>query len=167
MNFSKFKMALPLLSLLLAGCRTPYTSFAPFDARLEPSPRGGAVYLVLINRSDKTLHNYTCSVYVWSEHFPGYDRMPKIIGRGVTNGRRVDPGTSIRFRSWGMQMEMPIPVSVSKVEIIGNCEEGAFRQGWENSGSGLIPIAPRGLPSNTQSNAAPRLITAAVPGDPR
>src|SRR5450759_4275351 len=56
------------LVIIVTSCKTPvYTSFAPFDARLEPVPDSVAKYLIFLNTDGQTLHNYSYSAYLWSD----------------------------------------------------------------------------------------------------
>src|ERR1017187_4152907 len=56
------------LVIIVTSCKTPvYTSFAPFDARLEPVPDSVAKYLIFLNTDGRTLHNYNFSAYLWND----------------------------------------------------------------------------------------------------
>ena len=123
--------------LLLTGCEaTRYTTFAPFDARLEPIPGGGAQYLVLVNRGEIDIHNFSGSVYIWLYRDPNVTRLD--TRAGSIYGHELKAGESLRFHYPTLKGEASILVPVSKVELVGHCEEGYFRQAWVITESGQL-----------------------------
>jgi hypothetical protein len=125
----------PLL-LGLTGCQTTqYTDFAPLDARLEPVPGGGAKYFLLINTSGKTLHNVSFSAYLWDETSPNVLTGRQPFLHGSVSHPEWPPGRAQRFRPRDMGIEGPITRPVTKVEVVGHCDEGYFRQLWLGTSS--------------------------------
>jgi len=125
--------------LALTGCQgLKPTSFAPFDARLEPAPGGGARYLVLVNTSDKDLHNYSFSVYAWDERGANPIAAGTPFGSGQGSGRLWKSGEAGRFNERGKGIEAPLDHAITKVQLVGHCDEGAFRQVWTGTESGEL-----------------------------
>jgi hypothetical protein len=128
--------------LALTGCQgLQPTSFAPFDARLEPVPGGGAKYLVLVNTSDQDLHNWSASTYLWNEHQASPVAAANVYCSIQGSGRLWKAGTAERVVQRGRGVELPINDAVTKVQLVGHCDEGAFRQVWTGTESGeLRPV---------------------------
>ena len=124
---------------LLAGCLAPeYTSFAPLDARIEPVPSGGARYFIVVNTSGRELHNVSCSAYMWNDCAPNPIRRASPIYKFEGSLLEWEPGSAMRFRPLDMGIETPIVEHVSRVEIVGHCDEGHFRQRWQDTKSGQL-----------------------------
>src|SRR5438477_1606346 len=85
---------------LVSGCQTSkYTSFAPFSARLEHVPGGGAERFVLMNTSGLELHNYHYTAYVWTDshlRHPIDRQMP--ISSFRDSGSKLVADKPIRFK---------------------------------------------------------------------
>jgi hypothetical protein len=129
------------LVIIVTSCKTPvYTSFAPFDARLEPVPDSVAKYLIFLNTDGRTLHNYNFSAYLWNDDSLDRRRWETPIKRYMGSGAGLLPGQSIRFHPLGFGIEDPLPEHVTRVEIMGHCDEGDFRQLWRNTSSGQLQL---------------------------
>ena len=133
-----------LLGLALAsGCQTtPYTSFAPLSAKLEHVPGGVAEHFRLVNSSGYELHNFKFTTYLWSD---SPLRRPTDRGTPMKSyfaaGSKLAAGGRVRFQGLRNNMEDPILLHVSFVEVDGHCGEVHFRQGWRNTDStGLQPL---------------------------
>ena len=126
------KMLLGTFSLaLLAGCQTAtqQTSFAPIEPRLESIPGGGAQYFVLVNTSGKDLHNVSFSAYLYNEDEQNPVKRGKWVYEFQGSGATWGLGIAKRFRDRRMRGEqLPITKPVTKVEVVGHCDEGHFRQ---------------------------------------
>jgi hypothetical protein len=123
----------------ITGCQgLKPTSFSPFDARLEPVPGGGTKYLVLVNVSNQDLHNWSFSAYLWNERQsnPIVAGNPHCYAQG--SGRLWKAGTGVRIRQQGTGVELPINKAVTKVQLVGHCDEGAFRQVWAGAESDVL-----------------------------
>jgi len=140
------RIALSLtLALILAtvGCQAPKSvPFAPLSARLEPVPGSAALYFVVINTSGQELHNYRYSAYLYSEllrRHPFARKLPirQYVGSGYNLGR----SQIMRFRRLDKNIEDPIVEAITRVQIVGHCDEGHFRQEWTTTESGeLRPV---------------------------
>jgi len=129
--------------IVLTGCKSlETTSFAPLDAKLEPADNGGAEYIVVINTSGQTLHNYRFSGQIQEGHafiYLGNDPVSNLPSRLSTttyvfmsSGAELKPGQEIRFRrNFGFGPEGSILYPVSQVQIGGECDEGRFRESWQ------------------------------------
>jgi hypothetical protein len=127
------------LVITVTGCKTPvYTSFAPFDARLEPIPDSVARYIIFLNTGGRALHNYSFSAYLWDDETLNRFRREKPIKRYMGSGVSLLPGQSIRFHPLGFGIEDPIRQPMTRVELTGHCDEGDFRQSWRNTPSGQL-----------------------------
>jgi len=128
----------------LAGCQTQTpgsASFAPFDARLELVPGGGARHFVVINTSGEELHNYSFSAYMWNDMTARPFRNE--THRFMASGAVLEPGQALRFHG-SRTTEEVIADPVSRVEIVGHSTEGSFRQAWRyNDSDQLEPITNR------------------------
>jgi hypothetical protein len=118
---------------LLTGCVAPhYTAFAPLTPRLEPTPYGGTRYLVCVNTGGKDLHNVSGSVYIWNTRIQRFPQR-KYTHRMYFSCPKWGPAQVMRARHFATPMEEPISEPVSAVEIIGQCDEGYFRELWVNT----------------------------------
>jgi hypothetical protein len=112
------------------GCQTtPEKAFRPVEVQLETAS-GGAQYLIVRNSSGQELHNYRFSVHLWSEHSPHLGWKERPFGRYDASGSSWAPGKVLRFRMFYSSMENPITEPISRVEVVGHCEQGHFRQSW-------------------------------------
>jgi hypothetical protein len=132
----------------LTGCETLQdTSFAPIDARLEPIPGGGAQYFVMVNTSGQTLHNVRFRAYMWDDRAITYtagnnfafpQRLPAMTYTFMGSGSEWNPGQMQRFRDRDLGSEIKILKPVFRVQIVGNCDEGRFREDWRITGAGQL-----------------------------
>ena len=125
--------------MALTGCQgLKPTSFAPFEARLEPVPGGGVKYLVLVNDGSQDLHNWSISAYLWNEHQsnPVVAGNPHCYVQG--SGSLWKAGTAQRIVQRGKGVELPLNAAVTKVQLVGQCDEGSFRQVWTGTESGEL-----------------------------
>ncbi len=132
----------------LIGCQGPKcTSFAPLDFRLEPIPGGGARYPVVVNNSGQVLHNcrFTANLWNYDVHNPRYRSMP--IGEFSGSIPEWAPGVKLPFEK-RFQPGSPLHFNeyLTTVQIIGQCDEGQFRQIWERTKSG--DLKPVGISSS-------------------
>jgi hypothetical protein len=133
--------------LALTGCQgLKPTAFAPLDARLEPVPGGGARYLVLVNTSDKDLHNCSFSVYAWNERQQNPVAAASPLGSGQGSIRLWQAGEAGRFNERGKGIQFPFNTLVTKLQLVGHCDEGPIRQVWRLEESGELGRA--GVPTN-------------------
>jgi hypothetical protein len=138
---------------VLTGCKSLQdTSFAPLDARLEPIPGGGAQGFVVINTSGQVLHNYRFSAYMWDDRAITYTadnnsslpkRLPAMTYTFMGSGFEWEPGRKQRFRDRDLGSEIKILLPVSRVQIVGGCDEGRFREDWQITGSGQLQLMGR------------------------
>jgi hypothetical protein len=135
------------LILGLAGCQTQTPgspSLAPFDARLELVPGGGARHFVVINTSGQELHNYSFSAYMWNDK--NAMLFHNDTHRFIASGATLQPGQALRFHGFARTAEELISEPVSRVEIVGHCTEGSFRQVWQYTDSDqLEPMTAKHL----------------------
>jgi hypothetical protein len=133
MNVLRLLLLLPVL----AGCQsTKYTEFKPVNAWLEPAGNGAVRHLVLVNASGQDLHNVTLSAYLWGRNF-GANSMNVPYG---THGSYANwaAGEESRAHMLGMGVEVSLSEGVAKLEVVGHCDEGYFRQGWTATESGFL-----------------------------
>ena len=134
---------------IMTGCESlKDTSFAPLEARLEPISGGGAQHFVLINTSGQKLHNFRFGAYMWDDHalaFTGNDpfsslpnRLPAITYRFMGSGPQWEPGQVQRFKDRDLGGEIKILKPVSRLQIVGSCDEGRFREDWQVTGPGQL-----------------------------
>ena len=129
------------------GCESLQdTAFAPVKAELEPVT-GGAQHFVVINSSTQTLHNFRFRAYMWNDHnvfYTGGDmpltprHRPAMTYTFTSSGTKWEPGEMRRFRDWKQPDEIFILKSVSRVQIVGSCDEGQFREDWQVNGTGQL-----------------------------
>ena len=132
----------------LTGCESLQdTSFAPLDARLEPIPGGGAQHFVVVNTSGQVLHNFRFRAYMWDDRAITYTagnnsplpkRLPAMTYTSMGSGSEWEPGQVRRFRDRDLNSEIAILKPVSRVQIVGSCDEGRFREDWQITGSGQL-----------------------------
>ena len=49
----------------------------------------------------------------------------------------------MRFKPFYKEIQDPIVEPITRVQVVGHCDEGHFRQEWMNTGSGeLRPVDP-------------------------
>ncbi len=133
-----FRVLPCLWVLALLGCQGPqYTSFAPVTAELLPIPGGGAKYFVMLNTSGRTLHNFNASAYLWDERSESPISRQRPFKRYFGSGPAWPSGEMASFGGWAKHAD-PIIESVTKVEVVGRCDEGYFRQAWVATGSGQL-----------------------------
>ena len=126
--------------LLLAGCATPRTSFAPLTLRLEPSPSGGIRYLVAVNTSGKDLHNVSGSIYICDNRNRWLEK--RYTDRVIISVPLWEAGTAMRAREFARTREARITEMISEVEIVGHCDEGYFRETWVNTDEDQLQLVP-------------------------
>jgi hypothetical protein len=132
----------------LTGCESLQdTSFAPLDARLEPIPGGGAQHFIVVNTSGQVLHNFRFRAYMWDDRAITYTagnnspfpkRLPAMTYTFMGSGSQWEPGHVQRFRDRDLNSEISILKPVSRVQIVGRCDEGRFREDWRITGSGQL-----------------------------
>jgi hypothetical protein len=136
----------------LTGCQgLQPTSFAPIEPRLETIPGGGAQRLVAVNTSGQALHHYRFRGYLWNDQAVFYSagqapnvprRMPAMTYSCVGSGERWETNRVIRFMEFNIRdKEGTIFFPVSRVQIMGRCNEGTFREYWEINPSGQLQLA--------------------------
>src|SRR6267142_2199591 len=138
--FAGFVFSIALCALaLLTGCQSMRdTALAPLDARLEPVPGGGAKYLVLVNVSGKELHHFSLSGYLYNDEELNMFWRSRPTREFVGSCAQLTDGETFRMRPQGKGIEDPIFEHVSRLVIIGHCDEGHFRQTFQNSESGQL-----------------------------
>ena len=135
----------------LTGCQSLQpTSFAPLEVRLETIPGGGAQHLTAINTSGQALHHYWVRIYIWNDQtlfFEGGQganatrRFPAMTYTCTASGDRWDPNQIMRFKDFNIRdTEGTIFFPVSRLQIVGRCDEGRFREYWEVSPSGQLQL---------------------------
>jgi hypothetical protein len=133
---------------MLTGCESLQdTSFAPLEARLEAISGGGAQCFVVVNTSGQTLHNFRFGAYMWNDHTLTFtendpsslpNRLPVMTYKFMGSGSQWEPGRVQRFRDLALGDEIKILKPVSRVQIVGSCDEGRFREDWQITGSGQL-----------------------------
>ncbi len=145
MNFVSC-LTLPLI-LATVGCQSPQpTPFAPLSARLEPIPGSAAQYFVLANTSGQELHNFHYSAYLYNALLrrpPSVRRLP--IRQFVGSGSSLRAGQVMRFKPFDMEIQDSIVELITRVQVVGHCDEGRFRQEWINTESGELRPAGTSL----------------------
>lgn len=136
---------------VLTGCESlKDTAFAPLDAKLEPLPQGGAQCFVVANTSGQALRNVRFRAYMWDDRATTYtggdpSSFPNSVSAmtytftGFVS--QWEPGQVQRFRDRNLSSEIKILKPVSRVQIVGSCDAGHFREDWRITESGqLQPI---------------------------
>jgi hypothetical protein len=134
--------------MILTSCESLQdTAFAPAKPVLEPVPGGGAQHFVVVNSSDQTLHNFFFRAYMWDDRTLFYTddnapltprRLPAMSYSFTSSGLQWEPGRVLRFRYWDIPGEIPILKPVSRVQIVGRCDEGKFRENWQINEAGQL-----------------------------
>jgi len=135
----------------LTGCQNlQYTAFAPVEARIESVPSRGAQYLVVVNASGQVLHNCHFRAYVWYDRTPTYvagpnncfpKYFPRVTYTFTASESRWETNGMMHFGEFHLRSkEMVILFPVSRVQIIGQCDEGRFREDWEADPSGRLQL---------------------------
>lgn len=138
--------------VLLTGCQTFHdTEFSPIEARLDTKLNGSSQHFVLINSSGQTLHHYRFAAYMWGESLmttegdewatlplrnqdPDQERTYNCEG----SGEQWEPGQVFHFKDSRYSGEGKILQPISKVQIVGSCDEGTFREDWRINRSGQL-----------------------------
>jgi hypothetical protein len=135
----------------LTGCQSLQpTAFAPVEARLEPVPGGGAQRLVAVNTSGHVLHHYRFRAYMWDDQAVFYSagqapnvprRMPAMTYTFMSSGNAWRPDEVMRFMDFNIRdQEGTIFYPVSRLQIVGRCDEGRFREHSEMNSSGQLQV---------------------------
>ena len=132
----------------LTGCNTLQdTQFSPIDARLEPIQAGGAQHFVLVNSSSQELHHYHFRVCLWGKSTLEYvgnsttslpARVPERTYTCDGYGDKWQPGQVLHFRDRDLGSEGRVLRPVSRVQIVGSCDEGVFREDWQINSFGQL-----------------------------
>ncbi len=123
--------------LCVLGCRsTKDPSFAPLDAEFELVPGGGARYLVLTNSGGHDLHNLKLSIHIWNN--VNSDMMRDYTHHIFGSVASLAPQETMRVQRLGSNLELPILERVTRIEVVGKCDEGFFRQTWDQTGSNYL-----------------------------
>lgn len=141
--------------MLGSGCQTTNdTKFAPLDARLESLNHGGAQSMVLVNSSGQALHNVSFRAYVSLQSQLVNSPQPYLLVSASGLPQRIpvqnytfsgssdklDPGEVIHFKDRYTGGESRILQPVTKIQIVGSCDEGAFRETWVRDGNGQLQL---------------------------
>ena len=124
------------LAFVFGGCQSlEYTDFKPITVTLEPAPDSAARYLLAVNTSGQDLHNVVCRVYVWTQWYQPtlldqrvYAGQPRVLGTAMVSADLWKAGESYRFSRSPKEVEWAILEKVLKLEVVGKCSEGRFRQ---------------------------------------
>lgn len=132
--------------MVFTGCNTLRdTTFAPVDVRLEPGNAGGAQHVVLVNTSGQELHNFTFRGSVWGDSSLTYtgdpfdtlpQRVPAETYTFTGSGGKWEPGQAVHLRERDLGIEGRILRPVTRVQIVGHCDEGSFREDWHMTRAG-------------------------------
>jgi hypothetical protein len=145
-----FKTLLPGLVglMILTGCNTLQdTTFAPVDVQLESDLRGGEQHIILVNASGQELHHFTFRGSVWGDSPLTYTGDPLgTLPQHVPNetytfngsGGKWEPGQALHFRERDLGIEGRVLRPVTRVQIVGHCDEGSFREDWQMTRSGQL-----------------------------
>ena len=140
------------------GCQTfEDTQFAPLEPRLGRFKGGGMQYIVLVNTSGKELNNVSIHANMWGEN-DLVETRSTFGGTGLPDrdtphpfylvwgsDSKISPGEVIHFRDRYLGGESIFIRLVYKVQIIGKCDEGRFRETWVigNTNQFRLADAPR------------------------
>jgi hypothetical protein len=132
---------------VLNGCQSMQdTQFSPVEVRLE-TLAGGVQTMVLVNSSGTALHNFNFRAYMWGDSpmtYTGYpptslpQRIPERTYTFQGSGVKWAPGEVLHFTDRNLGTEEKILRPVSRVQIAGSCDEGAFREDWQITSSGQL-----------------------------
>jgi hypothetical protein len=113
------------------GCQSGRVrGFTPLETQLDPVPGGGARYLVVVNTSGKELHHCRFAAYLYNGHDPDPLQHLQHFARCAGHRDFWPPGDEARFHMRGTTLEFPIVDPVTRVDVIGHCDEGTIRQSW-------------------------------------
>ena len=120
------------LGLALVGCQAPSAArMAPLDAELDRVDGSGVRYLVIINTSGKEMHHCSFAAFLCNEHDPNPMYRLEHFARCSGSKSLWRPGEEARFRCHGSPtLEFPIVQELTRVDVVGHCDEGRFRQSW-------------------------------------
>ncbi len=148
-NLAKWT-SLVLSLFILSGCQTLQdTEFSPVEVRLDSQNAGGVQHLILVNSSGKALHHYQFRAYIWG-HYPLMLSSGSPVGTttvggspnrtytGEAYGNEWRPGEMIRFNQRDMGIEARLILAVLKVQVVGSCDEGSFRETWQITSDGQL-----------------------------
>ena len=150
--WTKIKLLAGLAGFVwLTGCQSlQYTTFAPVEARLESIPGGGAQHLVVVNTSGRVLNNCRFRAYMWDDRAPTYvaspnanfpKYLPKMTYTYIASESRWETNGTIRFKDFNLRgMEGIVLFPVSRLQIVGRCDEGRFREDWQTGPSGQLQL---------------------------
>jgi len=145
-----------------SGCQTYHgTKFAPLEARLDSTGYGGAQSMVLVNSGGQALHNVHFRAYMWGENqlvqspqqpymlasasgLP--QRVPAMTYTFMGSAGKLDPGQVIHFTNSSTGGEDRVLEPVTKIQIVGSCDEGVFRETWVMNDRGELVLV--GVPEN-------------------
>jgi hypothetical protein len=147
---------------LWSGCQTYHgTKFAPLEPRLDSAGYGGAQSMALVNSSAQALHNVRFRAYMWgrsqlteSPQQPYMltsasglpQRVPALTYTFIGSAGKLDPGQVIRFTNGNTGGESRILQPVTKIQIVGSCDEGEFRETWVSGKQGELVLV--GVPKD-------------------
>jgi len=166
--------------LMVTGCESLQdTAFVPLTAKLEPVPRGGAQYLVAINSSGRTLHHVHFRAYLWDDQHLFYTggnqpftprRLPAMTYSAIGSGDKWEPDEAMRFQNWNLPMQNPLLTPITRVQIVGSCDEGRFRETWRITPSGQLELETKDVkpgaktdPAGTNVKTPPTLTVVSCP----
>lgn len=112
----------------------------------------------MINSSGQVLHNFRFRAYMWDDHALTYiagpnadipKRLPAMTYTFMGSGSRWETNQIQRFRDRLLRdTEGVILLPVSRLQIVGRCDEGRFREDWQITPSGqLHPIGAASSPT--------------------
>jgi hypothetical protein len=131
------------------------TKFAPLEARLKSTGYGGAQTMVLVNSSGQELHHVEFRAYLWGQsQLVSTPQEPYVLSTetglpervpGQTyifggSSEKLAPGEIIHLTTRDTGEEFRILLPVAKVQIMGRCDEGDFRETWLMSGGGQLEL---------------------------
>ena len=146
---------------LWSGCQSfQGTQFAPLDARLGFAGNGGGRSLVLVNSSGQALHNVYFQAYMWCKGQPTQNQQPTLLMSVneqpepvptqtytfTGSSAKLGPGETIHTVGNNTVGDNQILESVTKVQVSGKCDEGAFRETWLMSDNGQLELV--GVPKD-------------------
>jgi hypothetical protein len=149
---------------LLTGCQAVHDiGFSPIEPRLNPAHAGGAKYFVLVNSSGQTLHHFSFRAYMWGDSAMTYagDPVAALPQRAQQqtytfqgSGSQWEVGQGIHFRDRRFGGEGKILWPISKIQIVGSCDEGSFREDWQINSAGRLEQVgtPNGRPPAPAQN---------------
>ncbi len=138
----KTLLAMLALVVTMTGCQSVKpTAFRPLEAKLEPVSGGVADYFVLVNASGHELRNYHLSAYLWTDRDRNALRQNQPFRHCFASGASWAAGGVLHFRVWEQFVQAPVIVPLSKIEVVGHCDEGSFCQFWKATESGQLVAA--------------------------